>query len=331
MVIAIIAVLIALLLPAVQAAREAARRAQCVNNLKQLGLAAANYESTSNSYPMGNVARNMKDNCATNFAHSAFNFMLPYLEQSAAGASYNFSRPYNSVVQFTASGSKVASMLCPSDSIAAVAPSGYIVTTQTSYSMSRGQHENIWYNWSPSGTLPDPKGLYADTCNYGGGDGMFMPNSVVKVADVTDGTSNTFLFGETSRFRDEPSTSVFNFGNVTGCFNGPNWETTRVWPGDMRPTSGAFVIPRPNAPPDKTGTLINALAGLSLPPDWAEEPYATQFQELGQWGFRSNHPGGVNFCFADGSVKFINNTVNIKTYRALGTRSGGEIISADAY
>ena len=141
--------------------------------------------------------------------------------------------------------------------------------------------------------------------------------------------SNTFLFGEMSRFKDEPGGSQFNFGNTTGAFVGPPWGGTPAWPGDIRVTSGAFVIPRLNAPPDKTGNVIDqCFANAIVPPDWIDVPACLN---LGQWAFRSLHPGGANFAFADGSVKFIKETLNRNIYRALGTRAGGEVIGADQY
>jgi prepilin-type N-terminal cleavage/methylation domain-containing protein/prepilin-type processing-associated H-X9-DG protein len=335
-VIAIIAVLIALLLPAVQAAREAARRAQCTNNLKQIALACLNYESSIGVYPMGNATAALQDPyggsaCATYFAHSAFNLILPYIEQTNAGNSYNFSRPYNSRSQNTAGYSRISSYLCPSDSTSDPDNSSFIAVTQNSYGMSRGRIENIAFNWALA-SYPDPNAPYYSSCNWGGGDGMFMPSSAVRISDVTDGTSNTFLFGETSRFRNEPGPSEFNFGNFTGMFAGPPWTSASpYWNNDNRPTSGAFVIPKPNAPSDTTGALISQLLSLSLPTDWLGGNYPTIFQQLGQWGFRSQHPGGVNFSMADGSVRFIKDSINISSYRALGTRNLGEVVSADSY
>ena len=76
-------------------------------------------------------------------------------------------------------------------------------------------------NWALSAPLPDNTQKYPQTCNYGGGDGLFGPENSVKISDITDGTSNTFMFGEMSRFRNEPAGSFFNFGNVAGQWCGP--------------------------------------------------------------------------------------------------------------
>ena len=139
---------------------------------------------------------------------------------------------------------------------------------------------------------------------------------------MTDGLSNTFLFGEVSRFIDEPP-SPYSIGNITSSFR-------MITPPSVgHPTSGAFIVPRLNAPPDKTGAVYAAcFATAFFPPDWI--PVAACLN-LGQYGFRSLHPGGANFALADGSVKFIKNSINIPTYRGLATRAGGEILSADQY
>ena len=350
-VIAIIAVLIALLLPAVQAAREAARRSQCINNLKQIGLACYNYESAQGSYPMGNVTvpymtAESPKLCDGKYqrTYSAFCFILPYMEQGASYNSYNFSitnlpAPGTTVsAQNTAGHQRIASYVCPSDSPADPDPPGDVEVNQGSYAMSRGQEENIYLNWALTSNTPDTTAPYANTCNWGGGDGMFGPEGSVKVADVIDGTSNTFLLGEMSRFPSEPpGNNPYNFMNYTGAFQGPPFGAPKgasTWPGDTRPTTGAFVIPKLNSPPDKTGVLISAcFANAAQPPDWFQKNTATGFlacQQLGQWAFRSNHPGGANFAMADGSVRFVKNAIAYNIYRALGTRAGGEIVSADS-
>ena len=326
-VIAIIAVLIALLLPAVQAAREAARRAQCVNNLKQIGLACYNYESTQGSFPMGNrgyvfpSCGNANNLAVDGVLYSAFVFMLPYLEGSNIANSYNFSTLNFSPGNLTVLGTQVPSFTCPSDLPFTQEPPLYYPYVHNSYGTNRGRNETIGTNWANSAP-PDNTAPYYKTCNYGGGDGMFGPDEVVSIAQVTDGLSNTFFFGEMSRYTDEPP-SPFAVGNIAVVFKGDYSTSVAV------PTSGAYVVPKLNAPPDKTGAVTSAcFAGVAFPPDWINN---VPCQNYGQFGFRSRHPGGANFALADGSVKFIKNSINLIAYRALGTRALGEVISADAY
>jgi len=342
-VIAIIAVLISLLLPAVQSAREAARRAQCVNNLKQMALACHNYETGQGSFPMGNRAfadLNQANACGDYYGYSAFAYILPFMEQGAGFSSYNFNVKGDNAPAYaitspnlTAGQQQISSYICPSDQpIAGLDPTTYHTPrNQSSYGMSRGQQENIYFNWAVT-AFPDPGQPYYQNCNYGGGDGMFGPESSIKISSVTDGTSNTFFFGEMSRFPNEPGSSPFQFSNVAGA-----WLANVFYTGEVRPSGGAFVIPKLNSPADTTGNLTNACfnANTVQPPDWLNPVLNAAGLPsciiLGQWAFRSFHPGGANFAFADGSVKFIKNSVNYQAYRALGTRAGGEVISSDSY
>jgi len=338
-VIAIIAVLIALLLPAVQSAREAARRAQCVNNLKQIALAAHNYESAQGSFPIGNRGLQLVypglppcgilNGSSYPVGHTAFVFILPFLEDGVVYNAFNIIRTYNSFSNETAIATKVATYICPSDTDAAPDPTGDIDVTQASYGTARGLYETFAFDWATTSTLPDPNGQYASTCNQGPGDGMFSVEFAHKVQQVTDGLSNTFLFGEMSRFRNEPPGSNFMFNYIGGYWAGPPWTGPSYWPHDLRPTSGATCVPKLNAPPDTTGAVLGAcFATASFPPDWIPVPAC---QNLGQWGFRSLHPGGGNFALADGSVRFIKDSIGVAPYRALGTRAGGEVLSADQY
>ena len=288
------------------------------------------------SFPIGNTWNNVAANgfgaaCSQNQLWGGMAFMISFMEQGNNYNAYNFIWPAwtgsgaINGANVTAGTQKIAAYICPSDTQGLNCnPAAYTIPfAQSSYGQSRGIWENILFNWvSGSGTCTQ----YASQCCWGGGNGMFMPESVVRVADVTDGTSNTTFFGEMSRFRQEPP-NLWMFSNVSAGWGDSPWPSYRV-------TGGAYNVPAPNSPPDTTGNIKNAcLSGHVYPPDWLNNATIPggPCNIWGQFGFRSNHPGGVNFAFADGSVKFIKNSINLTTYRALGTRNFGEIVSSDAY
>jgi prepilin-type N-terminal cleavage/methylation domain-containing protein/prepilin-type processing-associated H-X9-DG protein len=334
-VIAIIAVLIALLLPAVQAAREAARRAQCVNNLKQVGLACANYESGNQVYPPGSIkygSGSLQD-CTNQRYHTMFALMLGFMEQAPLANSINFSLgsmdtngPYGKGVNSAASNSTayntiVNSYLCPSDNIsryATVTP-GF---TQTSYAGCVGNID-VTHWWYGCPAAPSPQ-IQAD--------GMFNADYVYHVADITDGLSNTLFVGETSRYTNDPDGAFFY-----------TWSNSIWWgssvPGVSRIDSYAYTIAKPNAPMLVPDSPASSTQGTN----WQWDP-TLNLVNMGQWGFRSQHPGGVNFVFGDGSVHFIKSSIQVVgavstttgklglgVYRQLATRQGGEVVSSDAY
>jgi prepilin-type processing-associated H-X9-DG protein len=254
---------------------------------------------------------------------SAFMFMLPYIESATMYNAYNFSRVLISSSNITVEGVQVNAFTCPSEPPFTQLPPEFIPYVHNAYATNRGRNENILVNWG-NVAPPDPTAPYYQNCNGDPGDGMFGWQAAFKISQVTDGLSNTFLFGEVSRLPDQPA-SPNSIGNIT--FEFQDDYTTKA----SRPTSGAFVVPRLNAPPDRTGAIFAACfitSGVFFPPDWIQVKACL---DLGQYGFRSLHPGGANFAMADGSVKFIKTSIAVSTYRALGTRAGGEVLSADQY
>jgi prepilin-type N-terminal cleavage/methylation domain-containing protein/prepilin-type processing-associated H-X9-DG protein len=351
-VIALIAVLIGLLLPAVQAAREAARRAQCVNNLRQIGLAVFNYEGSARSFPAGVIYYNSTDGGANacqgihaRRAFGAFALMLPQMEQANAFNSINFNLASGGTngmwggiavgkVNYTGLITRVNSYVCPSDSPQNPNFDTLNPNSQTSYTPSGGTWNTVAYLSGPDCWQQDfGNGAFDDFSSYG-------------VSDLADGTSNTILIGETARFKNDPDPQ-FNTWSRPGYF--PVSSTFDPTGETFRPQGLAFEVPRINAPimqgdyPGGIGIDGNepGTPGPNpLPPGtpWPDTSdykgwllNIPKYKEYGQWGFRSQHPGGANFLFGDGSVKFLKESIDLTTYRALGTRSSGEVISADSY
>ena len=313
-VIAIIAVLIALLLPAVQSAREAARRAQCVNNLKQIGLAMHNYESSVGTFPFGvlyNAPYPNATGCPNRIRHTSLTFALQFLEQGNIYNNVNFTGAANSIRNVTALNFKVGSYLCPSDLRSMDTPSTYPGYSQSAYAGMAGTTELYRYTYNPP--------TNDSNCNRLEGNGIMVLNFIRKISSITDGTSNTLMVGETSRFKTEPD-SIFNFWDSGG------WWGDGVSAVSSRPSAIAYSAVKINAPMSLLG-VEPAIDKLG-PFNWFNDPAA---QVYGQHGFRSNHPGGVNFLMADGSVRFLKDSINLPTYRGLSTIAGGEVISADSY
>jgi prepilin-type N-terminal cleavage/methylation domain-containing protein/prepilin-type processing-associated H-X9-DG protein len=346
-VIAIIGVLIALLLPAVQAAREAARRSQCTNNLKQIGLALHNYETANGSFPPATMARGYYDvgTCTSIPGHSITGWLLPYMEQTNIYNAINYLVPaYNGgpsssgasamfgLMQATAYTSKLSVMMCPSD--AASTPLNLDVNTvintprnpygPASYAAVAGTIECLYYGYWYSGSAAIGYGL--THCEAIEPTGVFGKSYTYKIADIIDGTSNTAFFGETSRFKGETA-SVFNFWNRVGVFVGDIG-------GDVRPQGIAYTVPKINAPATgidptagTTPTCGGGAATMGNPFTWYQNPCS---QWDGEFGFRSLHPGGANFLFGDGTVRFVKESIARNVYFAIGTRAQGEVISSDS-
>jgi prepilin-type N-terminal cleavage/methylation domain-containing protein/prepilin-type processing-associated H-X9-DG protein len=309
-VIAIIAVLIGLLLPAVQKVREAAARTQCSNNLKQLGLAAHNYHGNYNKFPPGvNLATgySAKDPSgkvviwtappapAPGLNFSLLESLLPYIEQDNLYRQLNLVAPatqYDNCNGPTSPGATVVkTYLCPSD----VAP------TQTQYT-SRGT--TYYFGANSYGGNPGAIGFYTDSMDR---TGLFYINSSVTMTAVSDGTSNTFMFGERNRV-DPTYDRIYggSFGQRSG------WAWANSLPG------------------------FDYLFGASEPINWLMPPSLTDdpgftYEDLRFSSYGSQHTAGANFCFADGSVKFLGNSTPLLILQQLSTANGGEVINASQY
>jgi prepilin-type N-terminal cleavage/methylation domain-containing protein/prepilin-type processing-associated H-X9-DG protein len=334
-VIAIIAVLIALLLPAVQAAREAARRSQCVNNLKQLGLAIQNYHDVNGALP------------PTAEASTAIDFgmkprILAQMEQQNMFNAVNFTRSWNSAAgeNATVFKSAVNTFLCPSDGVFPNYSRNGVVVAGNNYG------NNIGTTLSFNGGRFDGPAYLVDSSTYGG---------VVTLASIQDGTSNTAIWSE---FRKGKGSST---STATAPQNGPQgvvYQMT-VPTGDAKYTQPTLVgsmqqtLQAINAACTRTTPQYD-LVGYNWMDGWGGTggPYShimgpnrlscvfptdspptgrgpTEFRNM--IAANSNHSGGVNMGFLDGSVKFIKDSVNLGTYAALGTMAGGEIIDASSY
>jgi prepilin-type N-terminal cleavage/methylation domain-containing protein/prepilin-type processing-associated H-X9-DG protein len=360
-VIAIIAVLIALLLPAVQAAREAARRAQCTNNLKQLGLAIANYESANNSYPIAVVfavngfAGMPGALCSSpGFGHNCQNtpwfvMMLPYIEQAtlynAFNASVGIEGPNLSgfVINSTVFTTRIASWQCPSDS-----PNTFVLSSVPNvpytFQATKGNYGVNWGNTDYGqgrigGSFTANPALYLQS-PFGVSQSGIGPQ-LVRVASVTDGTSNTHFCAELLQGASDDIRGTIWVDNP-----GAGSYMTRFTPNGYQDYVPLFQ-PYASAGINTAGIPLDNVAsfGPSGPGTSPATPGSLcdsqPVQQLGCYmqptegseyvGTRSRHPGGVNALFGDGSVHFMKSSINPMTWVALGSISNGEVISADQY
>ncbi|WP_337174786.1 DUF1559 domain-containing protein [Paludisphaera sp.] len=304
-VIAIIAVLIALLLPAVQAAREAARRVQCVNNLKQLGLAMHNYIGVNNMLPKGGPGGSVTPTTIatptsdTQRIQSWGAAIAPYLEQSPVYNAVNQSKWYIEPENSTVSQTRLSAFLCPTNPRGDLGkPNGDTITSTDLFARS-----DYGGNWGERALRCHPgTGCTNEYGQNSGGRGTIMhrhePN--VTLTSITDGTTYTVALGEAPNAIHGIWMGHKNFFDQSAPLNA-RYGTSGVG------TFGACLI-LPNDPRRKPGEL-----GC----DYGQE-------------FHSYHAGGANFLMVDGSVRFLKQTMDLKVFSAYLSRSGGEVISADA-
>jgi len=320
-VIAIIAVLIALLLPAVQSAREATRRSQCVNNLKQLGLAVQNYHDVNGCIPPSGV---YPTNFADPLGRPALNFsmkarLLPYLEQTPIYNAINFS--YSAYIyndgqdaNLTAASAQIATFLCPSD-MAVGNAEAYNASTNYPNSAGLNRYYNGWECDGPAWYLGTDANL----------------KRVQSIASVTDGTSNTAMFSEIRKSpltSGSPATDKDQIHRYTGTWDPvvDNW-TPRLPDCDTNTANNVTY----RGQQYYRATQFLHTYSHTVPPNYKGFDCMDTYASVGHIAARSYHSGGVNVGMADGSVRFVKDSVNIDTWRAIGTRAAGEVISSDAY
>ncbi len=304
-VIAIIGVLVSLLLPAVQSAREAARRTQCVNNLKQMGLALQNYHDTLGCLPLGRTIPQQ-------FSFSVQARLLPYMEGTVLQNALNFDLGWSDPTNVTITRVQMSSLLCPSDS-RQVPPGRF--WGATNYRANEGTSVAMWAG--PSDTTGVNSALTVQP------NGLFFALDLINLASIEDGTSNTAAFSEhikgdfsnaiATELADTfwPQTYPATADEAVAMCRQMNWrdlsfqrvsDVGAPWTYGYHSTSSYWHSGPPNSrscmfPPSRIMTVATSL-----------------------------HPGGVNVGMADGSVRFVKSTINLATWRAIGSRNGGEIV-----
>jgi prepilin-type N-terminal cleavage/methylation domain-containing protein/prepilin-type processing-associated H-X9-DG protein len=342
-VIAIIAVLISLLLPAVQSAREAARRSQCLNNLKQLALGAANYESSNGTFPMGDSSDWYPEWGTHWVGHGALLSAAQFFEQGGVYNATNFVAPFFRDENMTVFATGQATLWCPSDPTISDRfdiPDGNYVSGAHPYYVTYTSYTSCTGPWFYN-TRNYPDGTYTSAPNPAKTSdqrGMYWNRSNTRIASITDGTSNTIAFSEHAH----GLLSDKDTGDFYTSYERRYWH----WWCDGAFGDTMFTTMYPMNPQRR---MVDS--------EWDTSNTATTSYVSAASSF---HAGGCNFAFVDGSVRFLKDSIDswrldpatgepvgltvngsglyvlapgnqFGIYQALSTRAGGEVLSADQY
>jgi prepilin-type N-terminal cleavage/methylation domain-containing protein/prepilin-type processing-associated H-X9-DG protein len=294
-VIAIIGVLVALLLPAVQSAREAARRAQCLNNLKQIGIALHHYQTDRNVFPPGYISAVDKQGNDIGAGWGWASMILPQMEQTPLYSAINFSLPVFFPQNSTASVARTATFLCPSDAVKEMVTVLDQTGTNPVATVASGNYVGM-YGTGDIGAAP------------AAGNGAFYRNSATRLRDLLDGATTTIAIGERSH----------NLSYVT-------WTARTVGGWLFKTVLAEGGTDQFNAPPEQAFSMVLGAVGL------VDLPRTPNNRSAHVCDFWSRHPSGVNFVFFDGSVRFNKDSIAPNIYQALATRKGREVISDDQF
>ncbi len=331
----IIMVILAFLLPALQAVREAARRLQCSNNLKQLGLALSEYELNYGVYPASMYMSGSGTTTEWVGGWSINARILPYIEQNVLYSAINFTTHQQAPVNLTVTAQTIGSFVCPSE----VSPQPFDATFGTSAVSTLGWCVGDWYVWGGFGNYPNST--------------AFGPIRSRPIADFRDGTSMTMLASEVRSHQYERTgcgvlSSIANIDPGNPNFPSPTQVTPILgsdagacplsqaghvsWADGSVDQSGITTAWAPNTKvilSEDDGAKLGAPSNVDL--DLVGIPEVSGGPTYAAVTSRSYHPGGVLVLFADGSVHFVKETVSLPTWRALATVNAGEIISSEQF
>ncbi len=294
-VIAIIAILIGLLLPAVQKVREAAARMKCQNHMKQIGLALHNYHNAYTMLPPGGVSKISAPAQPTSEAGVAFHVLiLPYIEQTALLAKFDVTKGYRVAINYQLSALRVAIFTCPSSSMEKTSIASERVATDPAGGPGTTLTDDPWTTHYYGNAGPKGGSYQVDTptaAGTGNGglalQGTLYRDSTTRFTDITDGLSNTLLLGEISSNANSLGYRTY----IRGCNS-------------------------------STGLACGSTRNVTFPINSTPYNGATGFNDI---SFASQHTGGANFVMSDGSVRFIPNSVDFTVFQGIASRNGGEV------